>query len=415
MRGIELAAMVTSVHLEKFMSANLIHKCQLIVFLFVFYGRCLRPGYRLCTALASIPNACNFPCNLPVPKRKLYLPNQPNNMKNFLCLLSFAFSFAAQSQARLTITIQNRNNDSVVIYNQSQSFKQVLHSKGSKFEMTFTPKETTYYLTHGGEWAQLYLKKDSNLAITFDGQKVMQTVHFEGKDANENNFLAKYQRDWIQFGKANAFYQTKRNYSGFKQAFDEHVAEVDKQMKTGKFEPAFVDLMHKKQAESLESYKDIFREIGVLKDKPMPIDMMGKPAPAFEYENSKGGTTSLRDLKGKYVFVDLWASWCKPCIAEFPNLQKLEERYAGKNITFVGISLDKPESRTKWKKILADKHLDGLQLIADKDFNSDFVKAFNVQAIPHFILIAPNGIVVQAQALYPSDPNLVKQLDKILK
>ena len=335
-------------------------------------------------------------------------------MQKAICLLLFIISLATQSQVKLSITIQNRNNDSIVIYNQSQTFKQVIRSKGSKFETTFGLKETTYYLIHGGEWVQLYVKKDSDLTITADGQKVMETVHFEGKGEKENNFLAAYERKWRQFGKSNAFYQTKRNYGGFQHAFDGYVAEVDKQMKAAALEPAFVELIHKKQSQSLEDYKDIFREIGVLKDKPMPIDRKGKPAPGFEYENYKGGQTKLSDLKGKYVFIDLWASWCKPCIAEFPSLQQLEMHYAGKNITFVSISLDKIESRNKWKKIITDNHLEGMQLLADKDFNSDFVKAFYVQAIPHFILIAPNGIVVEPQALYPSDPNLMKQIDQLL-
>lgn len=335
-------------------------------------------------------------------------------MKSALFVIASLFSIAIHAQAKLSITVQNRNNDSVVIVNKTQSFKQVLRSKRSKFETAFVPKEATHYLMHGGEWAQLFLRKDYNLTVTFDGQKVLQTIRFEGKGANENSFLAKYENDWRAFSKANGFYQTKRNYAGWRQVFEARLPELDKQMKAAKFEPEFIKLIHAREAENDESYKEIFREIGVLKDQPMPIDLKGKPAPAFDYENHKGGQTKLSDLKGKYVFIDLWATWCKPCVAEFPSLQKLEQRYKDKNITFVSISLDKPERRDQWKKMIIEKKRDGLQLLADRDFNSSFVKACNIQAIPHFILIAPNGIVIDPQALYPSDPNLIKQLDALL-
>lgn len=334
-------------------------------------------------------------------------------MKKVLLFLLFVSS--VQAQVKLSIEIQNRNSDSIVIVNQTQSFRQVLRSKGSKFETTFTPKEATYYLEHGGEWILLFLRKDYDLAVLADGQKVLQTIRFEGKGAPENNFLAEYESEWRQFSKANAFYQTKRNYAGWRTAFEARLPAIEKQLKTLAPDPEFTKLIRKREAENDESYKEIFREIGVLKDVPTAIDRKGKPAPYFEYENEKGAKIKRSDFKGKYVFIDLWATWCKPCVTEFPSLQRLEERYAGKNIAFVSISLDKIELRAKWKKMLADKHLDGIQLIADKDFNSDFVKAFHVQAIPHFILVAPNGIVLEPQALYPSDENLVKQLDALLR
>ena len=63
--------------------------------------------------------------------------------------------------------------------------------------------------------------------------------------------------------------------------------------------------------------------------------LIGTPSPAFDYENHKGGTTSLESLKGKYVYIDVWATWCGPCIAQIPFLKELEKEYHGKNIEFV--------------------------------------------------------------------------------
>lgn len=79
--------------------------------------------------------------------------------------------------------------------------------------------------------------------------------------------------------------------------------------------------------------------------------MIDKPSPIFEnFENIKGGTTSLKDLKGKYVYIDVWATWCGPCKAEIPHLKSLEEKYQGKNIVFVSISVDSKEDHDAWQK-----------------------------------------------------------------
>jgi thiol-disulfide isomerase/thioredoxin len=134
----------------------------------------------------------------------------------------------------------------------------------------------------------------------------------------------------------------------------------------------------------------------------------------FDYENHKGGTTKLEDLKGKYVYIDVWATWCGPCRAEIPSLKKVEEKYHGKNIAFVSISVDVDKDHEKWKNFVTEKQLGGIQLFADKNWNSDFMKSYGINSIPRFILIDPNGKIVKSDAARPSDPQLQKQLDALL-
>ena len=69
----------------------------------------------------------------------------------------------------------------------------------------------------------------------------------------------------------------------------------------------------------------------------------------------------------------------------------------------------------KWKTFVTEKALGGIQLFADKNWNSDFIKAFGINSIPRFILIDPNGVVVDADAKRPSNPKLIEQLDGLLK
>lgn len=139
----------------------------------------------------------------------------------------------------------------------------------------------------------------------------------------------------------------------------------------------------------------------------------GRPSPKFvDYENYAGGTTSLDDLKGKYVYVDVWATWCGPCKREIPYLKEVEEKYHGKNIEFVSISIDKLTDHEKWKTMVDEKELGGIQLFADNDWNSDFVKNYQIQGIPRFILIDAEGNIVNSNAPRPSSEALIKLFDE---
>lgn len=138
----------------------------------------------------------------------------------------------------------------------------------------------------------------------------------------------------------------------------------------------------------------------------------GNPSPLFtNYENNAGGTNSLIDLKGTYVYIDVWATWCGPCIAEIPSLKKVEAAFHGKNIQFLSISIDVAKDHDKWKKMIVDKELVGMQLMADNNWKSQFVEDFMIKGIPRFILLDPKGNIISANAPRPSDKKLIETLD----
>jgi thiol-disulfide isomerase/thioredoxin len=140
---------------------------------------------------------------------------------------------------------------------------------------------------------------------------------------------------------------------------------------------------------------------------------IGNPSPKFDYENQKGGKTSLESLKGKYVYIDVWATWCGPCLQEVPALQKVEEQYHGKNIEFVSISIDNVKDRVKWSNLVNTKQLGGIQLLADKEWDSKFIKEYEIQGIPRFILIDPNGNIVNSNAPRPSETKLIDLFNEL--
>jgi thiol-disulfide isomerase/thioredoxin len=154
---------------------------------------------------------------------------------------------------------------------------------------------------------------------------------------------------------------------------------------------------------------DIEKKYSVLKNL-----VKGAASPKFvNYENYDGGTTSLDDLKGKYTYIDIWATWCGPCLAEIPSLKKLEKQYHGKNIQFLSISIDDKKDHQKWKDMIKDKKLGGIQLFSDNVWKSKFVADYYVKGIPKFILLDPNGNIVVPNAPRPSDDKLVALFNQL--
>ncbi|MBC8053725.1 MAG: TlpA family protein disulfide reductase [Sphingobacteriaceae bacterium] len=140
----------------------------------------------------------------------------------------------------------------------------------------------------------------------------------------------------------------------------------------------------------------------------------GAVSPQFSFVDIDNKPVSLSSLKGNYVYIDVWATWCVPCIKEIPALKLLEEKYHSKPIKFVSISVDKLKDKEKWEAYVTSNKLKGIQLFADKDFQSDFIKAYGINAIPRFILINPEGKIVSPNAQRPSNPRIEETLNELL-
>ena len=131
----------------------------------------------------------------------------------------------------------------------------------------------------------------------------------------------------------------------------------------------------------------------------------GNPSPSFNYPDSSGKSISLASLKGKLVYVDVWATWCGPCLAQIPYLKELEEKYRSKEVAFVSLSIDQLKDSTKWKKMIVDKELEGIQIMADNAWRSAFVKEYLIEGIPRFILIDQSGNIISPNAPRPASYN----------
>lgn len=137
-------------------------------------------------------------------------------------------------------------------------------------------------------------------------------------------------------------------------------------------------------------------------------------APGFTLKDIEGKEVSLSDFKGKVIYLDIWASWCAPCIAEINKAKKVKEHFKNeKDLVFLYISIDKDDKR--WKETVRKKDITGVHLISKGGEEEGILQKYDVPAIPKFVLIDRNGDIVFGDAKPPSDPDLIADLETALK
>jgi thiol-disulfide isomerase/thioredoxin len=136
---------------------------------------------------------------------------------------------------------------------------------------------------------------------------------------------------------------------------------------------------------------------------------IGKMAPDIALPRPNGQILKLSSLKGNYVLVDFWASWCGPCRRENPNVIKLYNQYKDKGFTVFSVSLD--ENKDAWTQAIA---MDGLvwpNHVSDlKRWDSPVVGAYGIQGIPHTVLVDPKGKIINVGLRGPELEQKLKEL-----
>ncbi|MCO5248193.1 MAG: AhpC/TSA family protein [Chitinophagales bacterium] len=133
---------------------------------------------------------------------------------------------------------------------------------------------------------------------------------------------------------------------------------------------------------------------------------IGKEAPLFTMNDVNGNEVSLESMRGKYVLIDFWASWCRPCRDENPRMVSLYNKFKSKKFDMLGVSID--QNQIKWKQAIIDDHLAWTQVIDEKSVSST---EYGVLAIPSNILLDPKGNIV-GKNLFGSE--LERKLEEVL-
>ena len=131
----------------------------------------------------------------------------------------------------------------------------------------------------------------------------------------------------------------------------------------------------------------------------------GKPSPDFKGVDVNGKEYTLADFRGKYVYIDVWATWCGPCRQEIPYLKKLDEDYKDAQIVFLSLSVD--QDKAKWEKMVKEQSMSGVQLHIGQ--NSSFQQAYKIEGIPHFILLDREGRIIDKKMSRPSMDEVTRE------
>ncbi|WP_448519132.1 redoxin domain-containing protein [Rhodoflexus sp.] len=136
---------------------------------------------------------------------------------------------------------------------------------------------------------------------------------------------------------------------------------------------------------------------------------IGQPAPEIALNSPEGKEVRLSSLRGKYVLIDFWASWCGPCRKENPNMVRIYNRFKGKDFEIFGVSLDR--DREQWLKAIKDDGLTWTHVSDLQFWQSPIVQLYRIQGIPMTVLLDKNGVIIdknlRGQALEDRLANLL--------
>ena len=162
------------------------------------------------------------------------------------------------------------------------------------------------------------------------------------------------------------------------------------QVDPARFEPVMTS-MSKRFRDDAKVQKVVKEYFDFMQQK-QASEIVGQPAPDFTLPDVNGKPVSLSSFRGKYVFVDFWASWCGPCRMENPNVVNAFQQFKDKNFTILGVSLDK--TKAPWLKAIADDKLNWTQVSDLKYWESAVVPLYKIEGIPYNILVDPRGTVI---------------------
>lgn len=316
--------------------------------------------------------------------------------------------------------LENINKDSILTITGFSVRKTIKINSDGTFKDSLKVARPDFFslTTNTGKRGFIYLKNGYDLNLTGDVSNFLKSFSYKGKDeaAQSNNLvLGRYiyaqtngnVREIMLLDKEPFLARIEQFKKGMDSIAELYPKANDEVLKIS-------DDQNNKFYTNLEQNYDRMHEAYKKQAEAVARLEKGKVAPVFtNYEDFKGGKKSLEDFRGNYVYIDVWATWCRPCLAQIPYLKKLEKEFEGKNIAFVSISTDNDrrsngdwnKARSKWKKMVKEKSLGGTQLWAGKDENR-FSQEYMINGIPRFILIDPEGKIVNSNERRPSDPSI---------
>ena len=310
-----------------------------------------------------------------------------------LSIIMIASCLSSTSQVTISGNIINPVDDTVSFRTRNNTFYAEVNEKGD-FNITFSLDSATYInFHHGSERTSMYLKGNEKIELTINITEFDETIKYKGSD--ESSFLAeKYLEN-----EAFSFYKklSTENEETFLENLENYKTSILIKLEAINNDD-FIKIEQKKVEKTVAS----------LSKRKKLIDKVPKPgqkAIDFTYADINGDSVSLSDFKGKLVYVDVWATWCRPCRAELPALNLLEKDYHDKDIIFISVSVDK--DKDAWIKMVKNKKLGGVQLWAGT--GSRISENYAIFGIPRFMLFNKEGNVITTDAPRPSFKSIIDE------
>lgn len=136
--------------------------------------------------------------------------------------------------------------------------------------------------------------------------------------------------------------------------------------------------------------------INILKSNlyPEEISIVGNPISDFELPNENGKLLQTKNYRGKILFIDFWASWCKPCRKQMREIKNIYEQFKNHNFKILAVSLDADKDKQKWLKAIIKEKSTWDNVIETGEFNGKVAKMYNIQSVPSNILVDEKGIII---------------------
>lgn len=326
-------------------------------------------------------------------------------------ILLFTIFTACQPQKPeeviLDISFENTEKvvDTILIISENEEI-QIVRDESGNFRDTMKLKTGIYYLVCDKEYGKLYLENGFDLKIHFDYMQFDETIQAEGNGETIVNHIFNQLLDIEDMILTDRLFDL--DSVNFYQKIDVFFQKEEDKLKTLSLDEISMDILLDDIKLTKEEY--VFEYQYNSKFKAITENM--SKAPNFNGKDAEGNTVSLSDFLGKLVYIDIWASWCRPCLAESPYYNELLKEYGSDNIEFLGISLDCEDQYQDWLDAIKHHEMNNTQIIIDSCWESKFVTDYYIESIPRFILIGQEGEIIDFDAPRPSSDEIRPLLNK---